>query len=112
METLNSSQPERAAWPSSPGAARRRLGGTASRARDRMRLAAARARSAAAAARQLVVEADGRATHLTPTAFERDRARDARLAVAGYRVLRFTWRQIVAEPEAVGATLRALIVPG
>ena len=63
-------------------------------------------------AERLVVEADGRATHLTPTAFERDRARDATLAVAGYRVVRFTWRQIVDEPEAVGATLRALLLPG
>ena len=61
---------------------------------------------------RLVVEADGRATHLTATAFERDRARDARLAVAGYRVVRFTWRRIVDEPEAVGATLRALLLPG
>ena len=59
-----------------------------------------------------MVEADGRATHLTPTAFEQERARDARLAVAGYRVVRFTWRQIVDEPEAVGATLRALLLPG
>jgi very-short-patch-repair endonuclease len=58
---------------------------------------------------RLVVETDGAATHLTPSAFEEDRRRDARLAVAGYRVLRFTWRRIVDEPREVAATLRALL---
>lgn len=61
----------------------------------------------------LVVETDGRETHLTRAAFERDRARDARLTVAGYRVVRFTYRQILVEPATVTATLRALLAqPG
>jgi very-short-patch-repair endonuclease len=60
---------------------------------------------------RLIVETDGAATHLRPTAFEEDRRRDAALAVGGYRVVRFTWRRVVHEPEKVGATLRALLLP-
>jgi very-short-patch-repair endonuclease len=60
-------------------------------------------------AERLVAEADGAAAHITATAFERDRARDAALAVAGLRVVRFTWRRVVAEPAAVARTLRALL---
>jgi very-short-patch-repair endonuclease len=58
---------------------------------------------------RLVVETDGAATHLTSTAFEEDRRRDAALQVAGFRVVRFTWRQITEDPRAVAATLRALL---
>ncbi len=57
----------------------------------------------------LVVETDGRASHGTRAAFERDRARDAALTAAGYRVVRFTWRQVTAEPAAVAARLEALL---
>jgi very-short-patch-repair endonuclease len=56
-------------------------------------------------AERLVVEVDGYAFHATPEAFERDRSRDAELQVAGYRVLRVTWSQIVREPEALVARL-------
>jgi hypothetical protein len=58
---------------------------------------------------RLVVEADGWGTHRTRTAFEEDRARDQALAVAGYRTLRFTHRQVVDHPESVAATLSALL---
>ncbi|MBA3839825.1 MAG: DUF559 domain-containing protein [Thermoleophilaceae bacterium] len=44
---------------------------------------------------RLVVEVDGYAFHSLPSAFERDRLRDAELGSAGYRVMRVTWRQIV-----------------
>ncbi len=56
---------------------------------------------------RLVVEVDGYAFHAGRQAFERDRARDAALQVAGHRVLRVTWRQIVREPHRVVATLAA-----
>jgi hypothetical protein len=46
---------------------------------------------------RLVAETDGAAAHLTPTAFERDRRRDAALQLAGFRVVRFTWRQVTNE---------------
>lgn len=52
---------------------------------------------------RLVVEIDGFAYHGSRPAFEKDHRRDARLVVAGYRVLRFTWRQIVDEVERVAA---------
>ena len=60
-------------------------------------------------ARRLVVETDGAAAHLTATAFERDRERDQQLTLAGYRVVRFTWRQVVQAPGRVAAALRELL---
>jgi Protein of unknown function (DUF559) len=39
----------------------------------------------------LVVETDGWEAHRTLPAFRNDRAKDAALTVAGYKVLRFTW---------------------
>jgi very-short-patch-repair endonuclease len=47
--------------------------------------------------------------HTTRRAFEHDRRRDQRLALLGYRVIRFTWRQVMFEPEYVAATLAALL---
>lgn len=58
---------------------------------------------------RLIVETDGRGTHLTHAAFERDRARDARLLALGYRVLRFTELQIRLERSTVADTLRAVL---
>jgi very-short-patch-repair endonuclease len=59
--------------------------------------------------RRMVVELDGHEFHRTRAAFERDRARDAALQVAGYRVLRITYRRLQREPEAVIVQLRALL---
>jgi hypothetical protein len=56
---------------------------------------------------RLVVETDGRATHDTPCAFHRDRARDLDLELAGWHVIRLSWRQVVEEPERVVALLSA-----
>jgi hypothetical protein len=61
-------------------------------------------------AQRLVVETDGWATHKTRAAFEEDRARDQELTVAGYRVVRFTHRQLVDRPGDVAATLAALLI--
>ena len=60
-------------------------------------------------AQRVIAETDGREDHGTPTAFERDRERDERLTVLGYRVLRFSYRRVVRHPAAVAATLRALL---
>ena len=57
---------------------------------------------------RLIVETDGHATHGTRAAFERDRARDARLTMLGYRVVRFTHRQLTYERDQVAATLDRL----
>jgi very-short-patch-repair endonuclease len=54
----------------------------------------------------LVVETDGYRHHRTRAAFERDRARDTVLAAAGYRTLRFSYRQLTEDPRAVVAALR------
>lgn len=47
---------------------------------------------------RLILEVDGRRAHPD---FEADRARLNALTVAGYTVLRFTWRQLVDQPSAV-----------
>ena len=51
---------------------------------------------------RLIVETDGR-RHLTRAAFERNRARDALLTAVGWRVMRFTTRQVRGEPGMVAA---------
>jgi hypothetical protein len=56
-----------------------------------------------------MVEADGFEFHGHRAAFERDRARDAEMQVAGYRVLRLTHRRLDEEPEKVAAQLRRLL---
>lgn len=58
---------------------------------------------------RLVAELDGWESHSTRSAFEDDRARDARLSVLGYRVVRFTWRQVERDPREVSGTIRALL---
>ena len=58
---------------------------------------------------RLVVELDGRRYHETRAAFERDRIRDAGLQVAGFRVLRVTWKRLHGDPQIVAATIRALL---
>jgi very-short-patch-repair endonuclease len=60
-------------------------------------------------AARLIAETDGHAAHLTPTAFDEDRRRDAALQVAGFRVVRFTWRQVSRHPGGVAETLSALL---
>jgi very-short-patch-repair endonuclease/predicted transcriptional regulator of viral defense system len=54
---------------------------------------------------RLVVEVDGYRFHRTRAKFERDRRMDGRLLMAGYRVLRVTWRQLTREPELVVAMI-------
>lgn len=61
------------------------------------------------AAQRVIVELDGYATHGTRWAFESDRGRDRRLAVAGYRSIRVTWWQLRDEPAAVADDLRSLL---
>jgi very-short-patch-repair endonuclease len=58
---------------------------------------------------RVIVELDGRRWHDSPTRFERDRARVARLVAAGYVVLHFTWRRLTREPMAVIAELSAAL---
>jgi predicted transcriptional regulator of viral defense system len=57
---------------------------------------------------RLIVETDGWGSHGTRNAFESDRRRDRRLKLAGWDVIRFTWRDVEREPDEVTATLTAL----
>ncbi len=59
--------------------------------------------------RRLVVEVDGWDAHRSRSAFEADRARDAKLKTWGYEVVRFTWRQLSDDPRGVAATVRILL---
>jgi len=57
---------------------------------------------------RIAVELDGWEHHHDRHAFERDRQRDAALTAAGWRVVRFTYRQVTARPDEVTQTLRRL----
>ena len=57
-------------------------------------------------AHQVIVETDGWDTHRTRKAFRDDRAKDAALTAAGYRVLRFTRDD---DPGLAISRLRALL---
>lgn len=57
---------------------------------------------------RLVVEVDGRRFHDDPDAFERDRERDALLALWGFRVLRFTYRQVTEDLAGVLDVIRTV----
>ena len=57
----------------------------------------------------LAVEMDGFEYHRTTAAFERDRRRDEILQLAGYRVLRFTYRRLKTDPDGVARTLRSML---
>jgi very-short-patch-repair endonuclease len=61
---------------------------------------------------RLVVEVDGWGSHRSRSAFEQDRARDARLAFLGYRVVRFTWERITRDARGVAKTVRSLVGAG
>lgn len=58
---------------------------------------------------RLVVEWDGLRFHDSEAERRRDRAGDRRLVVAGYRVLRFGWREVRRRPGAVAAEVRAAL---
>jgi len=60
----------------------------------------------------LVIEVDGSEHHAGPDAFEADRRRDAALHALGYRVLRFSYRQVVHDWEMVETTILRLIARG
>ena len=57
----------------------------------------------------LGLEFDGRATHGTREAFQDDRARDRRLQIRGWRILRFTWEDGTRRPQQVLAEIREML---
>lgn len=58
---------------------------------------------------RVVVELDGLKWHATRRQMVSDREKDAALVLAGYRVHRFVWQQVVHRPDEVEATVRALL---
>jgi very-short-patch-repair endonuclease len=57
----------------------------------------------------VVAELDGRVGHISQLDRARDRERDNELTAAGFRVLHFTWLDIVGRPGWVVATLRTAL---
>lgn len=57
----------------------------------------------------LVVEVDGFGYHSSREVYAADRVREHDLMRAGYRVVRFTWDDIVHRPERTVATIRNLM---
>ena len=58
---------------------------------------------------RLLIEADGTRWHPDPL---RDRRLDNRLVAAGWRVLRFTWSEVLHDPTVVLDLVRAALEPG
>lgn len=56
---------------------------------------------------RIIVELDSYQAHGTRSRFESDRERDRKLALAGYRVIRMTWRQL--QDDAVIRDLSAML---
>jgi very-short-patch-repair endonuclease len=57
-------------------------------------------------AHKVAIECDGFSTHGSRLAFEDDRRRQNFLVLEGWRVLRFTWRQITSSPDWVVEQVR------
>ncbi len=58
---------------------------------------------------RVIIETDGFATHGTRQAFEGDRRRDQLLTLAGWRIVRITWLQLVEEPEQTVQLIAGLL---
>lgn len=61
---------------------------------------------------RLVVEVDGFAYHSDPLQFEPDRQRDAILSALGYRVLRFSYEQVLDRWIEVASAIQAAVARG
>jgi very-short-patch-repair endonuclease len=61
---------------------------------------------------RLVIEVDGASYHQGVTPFEEDRRRDAELSRRGFRVLRFSYRQIMHDWKLVEAAVWAALARG
>lgn len=59
--------------------------------------------------RRLVVEVDGFAFHADRSTYRSDRRRGNALVLAGWRVLRFSWEDVVGSPAVVVAVVRAAL---
>ncbi len=67
---------------------------------------------AAYPANLLAIEWDSRRWHTQASTFDRDRLRDREAVIHGWRVLRFTWRDVTERPDEVVTTVRRALEPG
>jgi very-short-patch-repair endonuclease len=58
---------------------------------------------------RIAVEIDGRAYHVDPDRFQRDRTKQNALVAAGWTVLRFTWSDLTRRPDYVIETIRRAV---
>jgi very-short-patch-repair endonuclease len=58
---------------------------------------------------KLIIEGDSRKWHMLMGSFETDRHRDNQAQLAGWRILRFTWKDITEDPLMVAASVRAAL---
>ena len=63
-------------------------------------------------AERLVVEVDGGPAHTGRDRMENDRQRELVLRSHGYRVVRYSWRQVSSEPAVVAADLARVLAGG
>ncbi|MGH9198586.1 MAG: DUF559 domain-containing protein [Acidimicrobiia bacterium] len=54
----------------------------------------------------MIIEIDGRAWHATLEAFDNDRMRDNHAQLAGWRILRITFRMLKERPDEVRNMIR------
>jgi hypothetical protein len=55
-----------------------------------------------------LIETDSIRWHMDPVAFQRDREKQNRAHALGWTVYRFTWRQLIDDPESVRAIITAI----
>jgi len=59
---------------------------------------------------KVAIEWDSRRWHTSADAFEQDRRRDRDALAHGWRVLRFTWRDVMERPGEVVGTVRQVVL--
>jgi hypothetical protein len=55
-----------------------------------------------------IIEADSKGWHMDPVSFERDRQKQNEAHALGWTVYRFTWRQLIDDPDSVRAIIRKI----
>jgi len=55
-----------------------------------------------------IIEGDSIRWHMDPVSFERDRQKQNEAHALGWTVYRFTWRQLIEDPESVRAIIRKI----
>jgi very-short-patch-repair endonuclease len=59
-----------------------------------------------------LIETDSEGFHMDPVSFQRDRQKQNEAHALGWTVYRFTWRQLIDDPESVRTIIRAIWADG